>query len=121
MLVSFLVFGQISYFLYGRIFSFILHIFGPIYRCVISTFFSFDALIKLRVFISLWFLKELFELIHYFVALNKTYLSDLVKTKLYIQIYDTATKELLPNPRQWQQKLVKTISHVFEKMELFFL
>ena len=63
MLVSFLVFGQISYFLYGRILVFILRIFGPIYRHVIPTFFSFDALIKLRVFISLWFLKELIELI----------------------------------------------------------
>ena len=63
MLVSFLIFGQISYFPSGRILVFILRIFGPIYRHVIPTFFSFDALIKLRVFISLRFLKELIELI----------------------------------------------------------
>ena len=40
MLVSFLVFGQISYFPCGRILVSILRIFGPIYKLVIPTFFS---------------------------------------------------------------------------------
>ena len=35
--------------------------------------------------------------------------------------FHTITQGLLPNPRQRRQKLVKTISHVYEKMELFFL
>ena len=29
------------------------------------------------------------------------------------------TKGLLPNPRQQRQKLVETIFHIYEKMELF--
>ena len=49
MLVSFLVFGQIFTFLMAEYLVFILHIFRPIYRLVIPTFFKFKALIKLRV------------------------------------------------------------------------
>ena len=77
MLVSFLVFGQIFTFLVAEYLVSILHIFGPIYRLVIPTFFSFDALIKLRVSISVWFFKKLLELIGYSVTFIKTYQSDL--------------------------------------------
>ena len=45
----------------------------------------------------------------------------LVNYNMYRPIYDTTTKGLLPNPRQRRQKLDKTISHVYEKMDLFFL
>ena len=41
MLVSFLVFGQIFTFLVVEYLVSILHIFGPIYRIVIPTFFKF--------------------------------------------------------------------------------
>ena len=77
MLVSFLVFGQIFTFLVTKYLLSILHIFGPIYRLVIPTFFKFVALMKLRVSISLWFYKELLEFIGCSVAFIKTYQSDL--------------------------------------------
>ena len=40
---------------------------------------------------------------------------------IYIQIFETTTKGLLPNPRQQCHKLVETIFHMYEKMELFSL
>ena len=49
MLVFFLVFGQIFTFFVAKYLVSILHIFWPIYRLVIPTFFKFKALIKLRV------------------------------------------------------------------------
>ena len=41
MLVSFLVFGQIFTFLMAEYLVSIFHIFGPIYKLVIPTFFKF--------------------------------------------------------------------------------
>ena len=43
------------------------------------------------------------------------------KTKLYMQIYDTVTKGVLSNPRKQCHKLVETIFHMYEKMELLSL
>ena len=40
---------------------------------------------------------------------------------LYIQIYDTTTKGLLSSPQQRRLKLVETIFHMYEKMELFII
>ena len=38
-----------------------------------------------------------------------------------MQIYDTVTKGVLSHPRQQCHKLVETIFHMYEKMELFSL
>ena len=42
-------------------------------------------------------------------------------TKLYMQIYDTISRGILSNPKQQCHKLVETIFHMYEKMELFSL
>ena len=60
MLVSFLVFGQISYFPCGRILVSILRIFGPIYRLVIPTFFSLH-IVRYCIVFSFYFLTVLWD------------------------------------------------------------
>ena len=76
MLVSFLVFGQIFTFLVAE-YLVLFFIFFSLFISVLSLLSSIYVLIKLRVSIYLWFMKELFELISYSVAFIKTYQSDL--------------------------------------------
>ena len=76
--VSFLsCFWANIYFPCGRNFSFYSSYFFDIFIGLLSLHSEVYALIKLRVSISLWFFKELFELIGYSVMFIKTYQSDL--------------------------------------------